>query len=120
MTKSTSAVARGQRGQARLRQLAIENEAEREAEAARLTAGLGHPPTAIELVVIEQLAARTVAGRRLRRQGKDDTEQSRLIAQLLRSIGLKPDVPQQEPGHDLQEYLREKYGSPAPTSEATP
>jgi hypothetical protein len=116
MTKSTVATERGRRGQARLRQLAAEAEAEREAEAARLTAGLGHPPTAIELIVIEQLAARTVAGRRLRRQGKDDTEQSRLIAQLLRSIGLKPAVaPEPDPMQALNtifdEIAAEREGS---------
>jgi hypothetical protein len=90
MTKSTSAVARGQRGQARLRQIARESEAEREAEATRLLTGLGHEPSAVEMLVIEQLSARVVMGRRLRRQGKDDSDQARLIAQLLRSIGLKP------------------------------
>jgi hypothetical protein len=88
--------------------MAAEDEAERQAEAAKLVAGLGHPPTAVEQLVIEQLSARVVAGRRLRRQGRDDSEQSRLVAQLLRSIGLKPAVaPPPDPMQQLNTIFDE-------------
>jgi hypothetical protein len=78
------------RGWARQQEIAAQAEAERQQEAAALVAALGHEPNAIERTVIEQISARTVRARQLRRNGRDDTELSRLIAQLLRSIGMKP------------------------------
>jgi hypothetical protein len=69
--------------------------------------------TAIERTVIEQISARVVKARRLRRQGRDDSEQARLIAQLVRSIGMKPaPAAQTDPGQALREYLQAKYGAP--------
>jgi hypothetical protein len=87
-----------------MRELRAEAEAERQAEAAALIAALGHAPNAIERTVIEQISARTVRARQLRQRGRDDTEQSRLIAQLLRSIGLRPQAPQKATPQSLQDW----------------
>jgi hypothetical protein len=88
------AAAMGRASVASKRQRAAEDERARREIEAGLVAGLGHAPNAIEATVIEQIAARTVRGRHLRRLGRDDTEQSRLVAQLLRRIGM-PAAPQQ-------------------------
>jgi hypothetical protein len=101
MNKATE---NGRRGAARKRQLAVEDEAERQALEAKLLADLGHPANAIERAVIEQIAARMVRARRLRANGRDDSEQSRLIAQLVRSIKLAPPATP-EVQESLSDYL---------------
>jgi hypothetical protein len=96
-----------------MRELARQDEEERQREAEALTHDLGHIPNAIERAVIEQISARVVKARRLRRQGRDDSEQSRLIAQLVRSIGMKPaPAAQTDPSQALRDYLAERYGAP--------
>jgi hypothetical protein len=93
------------RGWARQQELARESEVQRQRVESALVADFGRAPFAIEACVIEQISARMVRARRLRQQGRDDTEQSRLIAQLLRSIGLKPQHGTAPPQESDEEYL---------------
>jgi hypothetical protein len=93
------------RGSRRAKQLALENETERQQEAAALLAALGHEPSAVEIAVVEQISARMIRARRLRERGRDDTEQSRLVAQLLRSIGMRPAPVAQKPSAAAWEAL---------------
>jgi hypothetical protein len=110
--------ARRQRGRDRMKEIAREDEAERQRVESQLVADFGRVPSAIEACVIEQIAARMVRARRLRQQGRDDTEQSRLIAQLLRSIGLKPAAPAAKP--DPRRDLDELFAEVTAESEAQP
>jgi hypothetical protein len=77
------------RGWRRMQEIAHESEAERRAIEAGLVADLGRPATAVDRIAIETLSAAMVRARRLRAKGKGDTEQTRLIAQLLRATGIK-------------------------------
>ena len=81
------------RGAARMKQLAAEAEAERQALADEIIAGLGRPANALDRIAIESIASAAVRARQLRAAGRDDLEQQRLIAQLLRATGLRPDKP---------------------------
>jgi|SRR6516165_9306807 len=77
------------RGWRRMQEIAHESEAERRLIEAGLLADLGRAPSAVDRIAIETLSAAMVRARRLRATGKNDTEQTRLIAQLLRSTGTK-------------------------------
>jgi hypothetical protein len=79
----------------------------------------GRPATPVEAVPLENIATGTIRIRRLESQGRASLEERRLLAQWWRASGfLKGAQPEPKPpGHDLQEYLREKYGT-APTEEA--
>jgi hypothetical protein len=59
------------------------------ASEAGLLADLGRPPTAVDRIAIETLSTAMVRARRLRATGKNDVEQTRLIAQLLKATGIK-------------------------------
>jgi hypothetical protein len=79
------------------------------------------PATASEAVALELIATGLVRVRRLESQGRSSLEERRQLTQLWRATGIKTDKPEPKPpGYDLQEYLRTKYGSPAPSSEETP
>jgi predicted kinase len=67
------------RGRARIRELAVENETERQAEQAALLADLGREPSRTELLLIETTAAQVVEARKLRRLGRSSEMQDRLI-----------------------------------------
>ena len=71
------------RGWRRMQEIAQESEAERRVIEAGLLVDLGRPPNAVDRIAIETLSAAMVRARRLRAMGKSDTEQMRLIAQLL-------------------------------------
>jgi hypothetical protein len=71
------------RGWRRMQEIAHESETERRAIEAELLVDLGRPATAVDRIAIETLSAAMVRARRLRATGKNDTEQMRLIAQLL-------------------------------------
>jgi hypothetical protein len=77
------------RGWRRMQEIAHESEAERRVIEAGLLADLGRPPTAVDRIAIETLSAAMVRARRLRATGKNDAEQTRLIAQLFRATGIK-------------------------------
>jgi hypothetical protein len=78
------------RGAARMRQLATEDRAKREELEAELITGLGRSPAAIDRLAITTLAATAVRAERLRQAGKNDAEERRLVAQLIRTTGLRP------------------------------
>ena len=78
------------RGWRRMQEIAHESEVERRVIEAGLLADLGRPATAVDRIEIEALSAAMVRARRLRATGKNDTEQTRLIAQLLMATGIKP------------------------------
>jgi hypothetical protein len=78
------------RGWRRMQEIAHKSEAERRVIEAGLLADLGRPPTAVDRIAIETLSAAMVRARRLRATGKNDAEQTRLIAQLFRATGIKP------------------------------
>jgi hypothetical protein len=95
------------RGGARMKELAAETAVERAALEAELIAELGRPATALDRIAIESIASAAVRARRLRASGRDDLEQQRLIAQLLRATGLKPDKPvPQKPEEDFADEMR--------------
>jgi hypothetical protein len=71
------------RGWRRMQEIAHESEVERRAIEAELLLDLGRSATAVDRVAIETLSAAMVRARRLRAMGKNDTEQMRLIAELL-------------------------------------
>jgi hypothetical protein len=71
------------RGWRRMQEIAHELEAERRVIEAGLLVDLGRPANAIDRIAIETLSAALVRARRLRAMGKNDTDQMRLIAQLL-------------------------------------
>ena len=81
----------GAQGRRSVLQLAAE--AERKALVAELLAGLGRPARAIDRVAIGALSAAMIQSRRLRRQGRNGSEERRLIAQMMRTTGIKPDKP---------------------------
>jgi hypothetical protein len=100
--------ARPARGWKRMRQIRAADEAERKALADQLAAGVGRPVTAIDQVAITAIAATTVRADRLRLIGKSDLEERRLLAQLLRTSGIRPAppaAPKADPMADLQSYL---------------
>jgi hypothetical protein len=66
-------------GRASVRIRAQAEEAERQVEVVELTAGLGHTPSKLEAVLIDELADLIVRARRLRHAGKPTVEISALI-----------------------------------------
>jgi hypothetical protein len=80
------------RGYARMKELAAENEAARQVEVAKLVAGLDHEPSPIELVLIGEIAALLVRGRKLREYGRDREAEAigRLIIRAIGRLGIKP------------------------------
>jgi hypothetical protein len=80
----------GARGATRMRQIAVEAEAERAALAAELVAGLGRPPSAIDQIAVEVLSSTTVRARRQRKLGKSDREDARILVQAVRAFGIRP------------------------------
>ena len=89
------------RGYQRMRQIAAEDEAARRVVEADLFASLGRVATPLDQIAAEQISAAVVKGRRLRLAGRNDTEQRRLIAQLMRASNFKPDKPVQKPERRL-------------------
>jgi hypothetical protein len=74
----------------RAKHIPAEAEAERKLLFDRLIADLGRPATALEECALEQISAKMIRSRRLRAQGRDDREETRAIAQLMRASGFKP------------------------------
>jgi len=90
MSASSSQLARGR---IRMREIARESEAERKAIEADLLASLGRTATPLDRIAAESISAAVVRARRLRACGRDDSEQRRQIAQLMRASGFRPDKP---------------------------
>jgi len=64
-------------------------EAERLVEVAALVRDLGREPTAVERLLIDELAALAVRSRKLRRQGKATDDVARLMARIAGRLGMK-------------------------------
>jgi hypothetical protein len=60
---------------------------------AALLAGLGREPTGVDRVSAEALASAMVNLRRKQALGVDDTEELKMVTQLLRATGLTPPPP---------------------------
>jgi hypothetical protein len=108
----------GRRGQQGLRQRTAEDARDRAELLGRLLADHeakhSRPATASEAVALELIATGLVRVRRLESQGRSSFEERKQLVQLWRATGLKSDKPEPKPpGHELQEYLREKYSSEA-------
>jgi len=71
------------RGWRRMQEIAHESEAERRVIEEELLIDLGRPANAVDRIAIETLSAAMVRARRLRAMVRTNTEQIRLIAQLL-------------------------------------
>src|SRR5947208_9798731 len=80
----------GSRGWRRMRELAVEADAERQAVADGLIRDLGRKPSTAEQLLIETTAAQVVEARKLRRQGKSSEMQDRLVYRGLTKLGIKP------------------------------
>ena len=107
---------RGGGGKARMKQIAAQAQDDRKALEAELISDLGRPATALDRIAIESIAAAAIRGRQLRAQGHDDLDQQRLIAQLLRATGLRPEKPvptkqEEDFGAEMQ-----RMAMPAPSS----
>jgi len=83
------------RGSARMREIAAEDGAKREALEAELLASLGRTPAPIDKLTINAIAATHIRAERLRQAGRSDLEERRLLTQLLRTSGLRPAPPTQ-------------------------
>ena len=77
-------------GRARRRELAAQFEAERREVEAGLLRDLGRPATERDRLAVENLSATVVKARWLRRDGRDDSDERRLLVQQMRGLGLKP------------------------------
>lgn len=95
------------RARASKKEIAAQAEAERRALYDRLIADLGRPATGMEECAYEQISAKMIRSRRLRAQGRDDREETRAIAQLMRAAGIRQVKPAPAPKKSLAEQLRE-------------
>jgi hypothetical protein len=105
------------RGRARIRELAVESEAERQAEQAALLADLGREPGHAERLLIEQAAHLAVRARRLRAlgRGREADDVTRLLIRALAKLGVKPSQAQPE---SLEQYLARTAAPPSSASAA--
>lgn len=106
-------------GRSRRRQLAIEAEAERRVIEAELLRDLNRPPTASDRIAIETISATTIRARRLRADGRSDAEERKLIAQLMRASGLKPQPIVPPPPEDFDAEMQ-RLASPQAAGAAGP
>src|SRR5262249_47781167 len=102
------------RGAARMREIGRENERAREIEEAALLHDLGREPSYSERVIIEQLTALIVRGRRWRAQGRGaDAEMvARLVMRGMAKLGIRQG-PAKPSGPTLAE-IAASYARPAP------
>jgi hypothetical protein len=96
------------RGYKRMKEIAAEVVAEREALTAELLAALGRPATVIDRIACENLAALHVRAKRIEASGRNASDVRRQITQLMRGVGIKPDAPASKPQRKIDplEYAR--------------
>jgi hypothetical protein len=88
-----------------MRELAAEADAKRIELTAALLSDLGRTPTALDRIAAEAIAATSVRAEMLRRAGRDDSEERRLLAQQMRTSGFRPspaEPAKPDPGKDLE------------------
>jgi hypothetical protein len=101
------------RGRARQKEIAAASEAERKVIETKIIESLGRPATALDELAAEQISAAVVRGRRKRQVGRDDSEERRSIAQLMRASNFKPDRPQPAPKLSIRDQLAARgYSTP--------
>jgi hypothetical protein len=105
---------RAAQGARRMRELAAEAAAEITALMADLLSGLGRTPSATDRITAEAIAAATVRARKLRALGRDDFEERKQIAQLMRAAGqaFKPAAPAAEQPYSIEAALRARGYTP--------
>jgi hypothetical protein len=103
---------RGGGGSKRMKELAIAAAVERDALVLEILAGLGRSPSALDRIAAESIASASLRARDLRAQGRDDLEQQRMIAQLLRATGLKPDKKAAPRAPTMEEMLAARKETP--------
>jgi hypothetical protein len=103
---------RGGGGSKRMRELASKAAVERDALVLEILSGLGRPPSALDKIAAESIAAASLRARDLRAMGRDDLEQQKMIAQLLRATGLKPDKKAPPAPPTMEELLAARKGTP--------
>jgi hypothetical protein len=103
---------RGGGGSKRMKELAAIAAVERDALVLEILSGLGRPAGALDKIAAESIAAASLRARDLRAQGRDDLEQQKMIAQLLRATGLKPDKKATPKAPTMEELLAARKGTP--------
>lgn len=73
-----------------MKQLTASYEQDRAALQAALLSDLGREATTIDRIAAEALSSALIGSRRKRAAGRYDTEQLKLVTQLLRATGMKP------------------------------
>jgi hypothetical protein len=66
------------------------DESERQCEVAAIIGDLGHQPSAVERLLIDELAALAVRARRLRRRGLPTDDVARLMTRIASKLAIKP------------------------------
>jgi hypothetical protein len=94
------------RGWRRMRELATAYEVERAAEEQALLNDLGHEPSRVEELLIENASGLAVRARRLRRIGKarEADDVTRLLLRVIGRLGVKPG--EARPPEAIEDYLR--------------
>jgi hypothetical protein len=111
-----------QRGIRRMKEIAREDAAKRQLLVAELIGELGRPATALDRVALETLAATVIRADRLRMAGRSDLEERRLVVQLQRALGLKPQPVEAKPDplRAIQDHIdRQRAAAHAVQSVAT-
>jgi hypothetical protein len=125
MIKSSAVAAEmGKRGQARVRQMAAEDERDRAKLLAELVADhaamYGRPATASERVPLENIARGMIRIRRLEAQGRDALEERKQLAQWWRTAGLKADKPEPKSAADrAADFRAEMLAAATPKESAS-
>jgi hypothetical protein len=78
------------RGGRRMRELATVYESSRLELEADILREIGRAPTTLDRVAVEALSSAVIGARRKRAAGQHDSEQLKLVAQLMRASGLRP------------------------------
>jgi hypothetical protein len=103
------------RGAKRMRELAIGYESTRLTLEANILGEIGRTPTTLDRIAAEALASAVVGARRKRATGQHDSEQLKLVAQLMRASGLRPGPASAAPPPTIQQLLAQRgYSPPSP------
>jgi hypothetical protein len=84
-------------------------EQQRQCEVAAIVADLAHEPSAVERLLIDELAALAVRARRLRRKGQPTDDVARLMTRIASKLGIRQGTkarrkdPRTDPQRDLKQ-----------------
>jgi hypothetical protein len=87
------------RGRRRARELALKNESGRQLEEAALLRDLGREPSHAERILVEQLSALIIRGRRLRQAGRSTESEmvARLVIRGVARLGVRQGTAKHQP-----------------------